>query len=313
MGRKRRFDNKVYEALSPDSVMYQENTYTIHQGVGLTSFFAPFALNDVYRMKLMLSSEGQNSIPMGDTTDHTDRYLLKSTKARIEIRNTNPHPLYLQVWWLVARGDYYVSDSTEYNVSGSEYQADEDSAPGHVMQLLFNGWNNKILAADSSTQIGTFTGGNTSITSETVGLNPFWSQQLCNYYKIIPGKKGWVAAGQTVELHWNTGKYSFNYNKLFAQLPITVAMTTVQLDKFALKNFTVIPLFKWHMSQGHAATTTTSDFMSGHLNMMLYEQARICRIDDIKMNEIIAYGQIRHRTYSGTFTAPSFEFEVADE
>lgn len=184
---------------------------------------------------------GEGSVPLvSSSTNKAQRALLRSMSFYGIMRNLNVHPMYVSVYWLLAKRDL----TTDAGANPS------DMALNHLM----GGWEDRMLDTDEANGFTDDTA-NGRVGCSMRGLTVYNSGRLRQNWKISHGKSGWIEPGATVMIKYRRKRGKMLNYEAHVQDADTRKVT---------RGLTVVVLFEISMALGHdttdhATNTTTLD------------------------------------------------------
>ena len=165
---------------------------------------------------------------------------MQSASLTMEFRNLNVHPMYMKVYWCLAKKEM-----------GTSYDADEAAI---FLQQMFEDLAAQMLDTDETT-IELSAPGSINIKTTSRSIGPWMCPRLLQQWKIKGGRGGWIQPGQTINIKYSRKKSKYLLHEMF----------NTDDGKLVIPGLTVIPLFKVHMAMGNDTTTVTQHMnMDGH-------------------------------------------------
>ena len=236
----------------------------------MTSLLAPGDINTAWADT---GEDGATLVSGG--ADQLEQALIQSASLKIVLRNLNVHPMYVKVYWCLAKRDMASTIDT--------------TTEAVILQQMYDDLAEQMLNTDETTMELSSPGAiNLKITSRTV--TPWMCPNMLRAWKIKGGRGGWVQPGQTIEIKYNRKKSRYVRN---------MDIDTTQ-GKVCIRGLTVIPLLKVHMAVGRdtgAGTIGEHMAMDGYAHCQVFKRITFKNIIE-RARPLIAYTEGKLLTFT---------------
>lgn len=245
---KRRFRyvprTSLLKQLMPPRSIIHEQDFGVDLPEGQTTYYAPTVIFGTTELEAQWKEIGDGSnLIISATPSPTYRARLARSSFRIEVTNTNLFPMYVKMYWLVAKRFSFTSSLLNQK----------------AVAWMAEGWADRMLDADETN----YTVTNDVVNSAVHGLYPTDSQTLRRHFKIISGKAVTILPGFKADWRWRTrGGKVFSYEDIMDD------------DTYkSVPGYTVVPLLRFQMPIGHDTTVLTEQSrLSGTANMVCFKR-----------------------------------------
>lgn len=282
---------KIIDMLSPPRTWHYEEDRSANLVQNEYYWIAPTSHASCVDLELAWKDLGKDSAALVSTTPNdTERAILKRAALDIELTNLNTHPMHVQVYWCIARDRQTNGDGHNPHVK--------------VIEYLYNGWNDRMLAADVAAVLGYAGAGSNNISSKVASTDPMQAYRLRMAFKVKRGKGGWIKPGGIVNFKWNT------YGRDRA---IRYEIIKDDSNHKSVPGLTVVPLFRVQMMTG-VDTGAASVFrpMDGYLHMKIYKKITY-KFVDLKPALMAVQNSKSVAAITGDLVGPTEYADLADE
>lgn len=239
-GRRRRytrrynkssFRSRILKAIVPPKIWVKEDDAHLDMSSGRFFFWAPTAHLHRPDLETSWNDTGQGGVKLVDISNTSASANLERSHFQITFRNLNLHPMYIRVYWLVAKEDIHLDTAADITKL--------------AIDKLYEGWHNILLDTDeSAVSLANPAGANSNLSTTMKTLSLYHSQPLRDLFQIRRGKSRWLQAGQSLTASYSTRK------------PRRMNLNLINDDNVKTRRgLTVIPMIRVYMSLGRDSTT----------------------------------------------------------
>lgn len=264
--RKPLTESRLWNILAPPRARLVEDNYLVSITERRTHIHVVNAFCRPTDLRTIIQDQGDGATPLGGTYDKGQKWLFKNNYATYRLRNQTMQPLHVEVFWCCARRDIPVGSSV-----GAALVIDE----------ILQGWKDKMLAADETTEAfveSVYAGSESSVEFVSQYLSPTQSDSFNYLFKVMKKANVTLNAGQMINCKLKTKPFLISYR----QLKDDVLDSVDGHDFDFLRYKTKFMMFKFRGSDGHGVTTATDPgSLAGLVSI------------DVRLHQSVAYRPIQ--------------------